>query len=100
MSVAEGTALTERQRYWLEHVQVCAASGEIIAEYAAEHNLAAQAMYAGKKILIKKAAYCHPRARHGFRGHRWWLRLPVASGAFIYRTVYPLHFPVRWMRRH
>ena len=54
MSVAEEDALTERQRYWLEHVQACEASGKTIAEYAAEHSLAAQAMYAGKKILIRK----------------------------------------------
>jgi len=25
MSEAEGAALTERQRYWLDHVQACAA---------------------------------------------------------------------------
>ncbi len=54
MSAAEGTALTERKRYWLEHVQACEASGETIAEYAAEHGLAAQAMYAGKKTLVRK----------------------------------------------
>jgi len=54
MSEAEGTALTERQRYWLEQVQACEASGKTIAEYAAEHDLAAQAMYAGKKMLVKK----------------------------------------------
>lgn len=28
-------ALTERQRYWLEHVQACQASGKSIVEYAA-----------------------------------------------------------------
>ena len=46
MSEAEGSLLTERQRYWLEHVQTCTASGKTVAEYAAEHGLAAQAMYA------------------------------------------------------
>ena len=54
MSEAEGTALTERQRYWLEHVQACESSGKTIAEYAAEHSLAAQAMYAGKQMLVRK----------------------------------------------
>jgi len=54
MSEAEGATLTERQRYWLDHVQACAASGKTIAEYAAAHGLAAQAMYAGKKRLVKK----------------------------------------------
>ena len=30
-------ALTERQRYWLEHIQACKDSGKTIAEYAAAH---------------------------------------------------------------
>jgi len=42
MSKAEGTSLTERQRYWLEHVQACEASSraEIArAQWSAERNL-------------------------------------------------------------
>ena len=47
-------ALTERQRYWLEHIQACQQSGKSIAEYATEHGFTARAMYGGKKILVKK----------------------------------------------
>jgi len=47
-------ALTDRQRYWLEHVQACEASGKSIAEYAAAQEFGAQAMYAGKSALVKK----------------------------------------------
>jgi hypothetical protein len=47
-------ALTERQRYWLEHIQACEASGNSMAEYAAEQGITARAMYAGKKTLVKK----------------------------------------------
>ena len=47
-------ALTERQRYWLKHIEACKACGKTIAEYAADHGMTAQAMYAGKKILVKK----------------------------------------------
>ncbi|MDT8328926.1 MAG: hypothetical protein RQ750_16350 [Roseovarius sp.] len=54
MTESREAALTERQRFWLEQVQSCDASGKTIAEYAAAHGLAAQAMYAGKKMLIKK----------------------------------------------
>lgn len=54
MGKAESTTLTERQRYWLEQIQACEASRKTIADYAAEHGIAAQAMYAGKKILVKK----------------------------------------------
>lgn len=61
MNEAERVALTERQRYWLEQVQACESSGKTIAEYAAEHGLAAQAMYAGKKLLIKKGVLARTR---------------------------------------
>ena len=46
--------LTERQRYWLEHVQACEASGQSIAEYAEAQDIPAQALYAGKSMLVKK----------------------------------------------
>ena len=46
--------LTDRQRYWLEHIQACEASGKSIAEYAAAQEFGAQAMYAGKSALVKK----------------------------------------------
>ncbi len=47
-------APTDRQRYWLEHIQVCEASGKSIVEYAAAQGIAARAMYGGKKTLVKK----------------------------------------------
>jgi len=49
-------ALTERQRYWLQHFQACEASGKSIAEYAATQDIAVRAMYSGRKILVKKGA--------------------------------------------
>ena len=48
------TALTTRQRYWLEHVQACKASGKSMVEYAASQDIAVRDMYAGKKSLVKK----------------------------------------------
>ena len=47
-------ALTERQRYWLKHIEACKKSGKTIAAYATEHGFTARAMYAGKKVLVKK----------------------------------------------
>ncbi len=91
MSETEGTALTERQRYWLDHVQACTASGKSIAEYAAAHDLAAQAMYAGKKMLIKKGVLppTHPARFQRAQvigtvvGSEWRVHLPNgASVAF------------------
>ena len=47
-------ALTERQRFWLKHIQACEASGKSIAAYSAEQGIVARAMYGGKKVLVKK----------------------------------------------
>jgi len=58
--VAEDT-LTARQRYWLEQIQACEASGKAIAEYALAQGIEAKAMYAGKKVLVKKGML--PRIR-------------------------------------
>jgi hypothetical protein len=54
MNEAEGISLTERQRYWLEQIQACEASGKTIAEYAMDLGIEAKAMYAGKKVLVMK----------------------------------------------
>ncbi len=48
--------LTDRQRYWLEHVQACEASGKSMVEYAASQDIAVRDMYAGKKVLVNKGA--------------------------------------------
>jgi hypothetical protein len=47
-------ALTERQHYWLEHIQACEASGKSMAEYATEHGVKVRAMYSGRKMLVNK----------------------------------------------
>ena len=47
-------ALTERQRFWLEHIRACEASGKSMAEYATEHGVKVRAMYSVRKILVNK----------------------------------------------
>jgi hypothetical protein len=34
MRKVKGVELTERQRYWLDQIEACAAAGKTIAEYA------------------------------------------------------------------
>ena len=46
--------LTERQQFWLAHIQACEASGKSIVEYAATQGIAARAMYGDKKTLVQK----------------------------------------------
>ena len=56
MELLAEVKLTERQQYWLEHIQACEASGKSVTTYAAEHGFHVGAMYAGKKMLVRKGA--------------------------------------------
>ena len=84
MTIAEEITLTERQRYWLEQVQACEASGKTIAEYAKAQGLDAKAMYAGKKALVRKGVLPRTRAVRLQRarvvstslGGEWRIELP------------------------
>lgn len=61
MDASTTKPLTERQAYWLKHIQACKASGQRIADYASTQGINARAMYAGKKELVKKGVL--PRQR-------------------------------------
>ena len=53
--------LTERQRYWLEHIQAWNKSGKRMSEYAKDQNFPVRSMYDAKKALVKKGIL--PRSR-------------------------------------
>ena len=53
--------LTDRQKYWLEHVKACDASGKAIADYTREQGIDLKSMYAGKRNLVQKGIL--PRTR-------------------------------------
>lgn len=84
MTEAVAMPLTERQRYWLKHIQACEASGKRIAEYAADRQIDAKAMYAGKMALVRKGVL--PRTRRSrfqrarvvapVMGSEWRIQLP------------------------
>ncbi len=84
MDVAEEMRLTDRQRYWLEQIKACEASGKSVAAYAAEHGIEARAMYGAKKVLVRKGVLLRTQ---GVRFQRvettadsseskWHIRLP------------------------
>ena len=92
MNEAAERTLTTRQRYWLEHVQACAASGKTIAAYAMAQGLQAKTMYAGKKMLVKKGVLPPTRPPRFQRaqvvapgvGSEWQIYLPNGvSVAFV-----------------
>ena len=80
-------ALTERQRYWLEHVRSCESSDISIAEYCATHDLRPQSMYAGKKKLVEKGVLCRTHQLRFQRAqivdsciaNEWRIQLPNGS---------------------
>ena len=84
MSKVAGATLTERQRYWLEQVRACEASGKTVAEYASEQGISAQALYAGKKLLVRKGVLPRTRPLRFQRvqiagvpaGNEWRIQLP------------------------
>ena len=50
--MAEATkVITERQQYWLDHIQAAAASDGTMAEYAARHELKVGVLYEWKRKL-------------------------------------------------
>jgi hypothetical protein len=55
--------LTERQRYWLGHIQACEASGKSLKGYAEAQGFEPGAIYAAKKVLIRKGLLSQSTAR-------------------------------------
>ena len=90
MGNTESTTLTERQRYWLEQVRACEASGKTVAEYAVEQGFSAQAMYARKKLLVRKGVLPRTRPLRFQRvqvagvaaGAEWRIQLPNGVSVF------------------
>ncbi|RLJ16854.1 hypothetical protein DJ031_15390 [bacterium endosymbiont of Escarpia laminata] len=84
MNETEEVKLTDPQRYWLEQIRACEASGKTIAEYAADHGVKVHAMYAGKKKLVEKGILsCRRRERFQraqvvdtVGGSEWRVQLP------------------------
>ena len=77
-------SLTEHQRYWLERIQACEASGKRITAYAAEHGFPVRAMYDAKKVLVRKGVL--PRTQ-GVRFQR--AETTVVSGESEWRIQLP-----------
>ncbi len=87
--------LTEHQRFWLERVKSCEASGKSVVAYASEHGFPVRAMYDAKKVLVRKGVL--PRTQ-GVRFQRaettavisdseWHIRLPNGVSVDFSGTV-------------
>ena len=87
--------LTERQQYWLEHILACEDSGKSVTTYAAEHGFHVGAMYAGKKMLVRKGVLPRTRRSRFQRvqtaavtgGLQWRIQLPNGVSVDFSGTV-------------
>jgi len=68
MDQVDQTPLTERQGYWLKHIQACDASGMTMVEYALAHDINVKGLYSGKEILVRNGVL--PRAQRPSRFQR------------------------------
>lgn len=46
--------LTDRQRFWLNHLEACQTAGQSISAYAREHDLSAGALYHYRSLMRKR----------------------------------------------
>ncbi len=54
MTGTEDASLTDRQRYWLQHLGACEASGQTTIDYARTHGIKVRSLYAARKALAEK----------------------------------------------
>jgi hypothetical protein len=54
MARPDESSLTERQRYWLNHIRACDASGQATIDYAREHGINVKSLYSARKALAAK----------------------------------------------
>ena len=56
MDVTDDSSLTERQRYWFNHIRACDATGQTSVDYARAHGINVKSLYSARKALAEKGA--------------------------------------------
>ena len=54
MDVTDDSSLTERQRYWFNHIRACDAAGQTSVDYARAHGINVKSLYSARKALAEK----------------------------------------------
>ena len=84
MDAAQETLLTDRQRYWLEHIQACEASGKGVGRGDPKKTCKYNRYREGEKVLVKKGMLARTRPTRFQRarvvdtavGSEWRIQLP------------------------
>ena len=58
--MTQDTSLTDKQKFWLEHIDACSKSGQTMKAYAQSNDLSVSAIYAWKKTLRRKGVIAGP----------------------------------------
>ena len=88
MRVIDEQKLTERQRYWLEHLRACEAAGKTMRGYASATGIDARSLYGAKKRLVK----CGVLAAEKRSGGVEFSRARVVDGA-VHSSDCRVQFP-------
>ena len=85
--------LTERQRYWLKHIQSWNKSAKKMTEYARDQGFPVQAMYDARKTLVKKGIL----SRSSYSSRFEQVQIIKSSSESHWRIVLPNGVVVKFM---
>lgn len=60
MNDTSSPRLTERQKFWLDHLKACKSSCKAMSDYAREHGLSASGLYSARRALTRKGVLPGP----------------------------------------
>lgn len=97
MTSTASPSLTERQQFWLEHLQACEAEGKATIQYAREHGLSPSGMYSARQDLVHKGVLPPPGKPRFVRARaatpepetQWQVQLPNGAAVSFRGAVQP-----------
>ena len=79
---AENNKLTERQTFWLKHLNVCQEAGETLKNYAEQHGFCLATLYYWSRILRQRG---HFKPKRPTRFRRITITQPQKESVFRIR---------------
>ena len=86
----ETKPLTEKQKYWHDHLQRCTDQGIGLADYARQHDLDVNRLYHWKSVLARRSSRVLEKTntRSAPKTSDTFIRTVIQSSAMI-RVVFP-----------
>lgn len=83
--------LTEKQRYWLSHIEACQAAEQTLASYANTHDLDVQSLYRWKSVLTKRGCFNDGTGAH--TDNALFTRVTLEPSLCASSATWQVHFP-------